>query len=190
MIEGSPLLLTLSDLERLQAIFKAFWYRDTQQTTSELKELLDPLGLKTSRGEPPSQKTLEAWLKKRGADPTDYEREMSDVDRWIIIMKLRGLSYRKIGERLSLSHTAARKRLEKIKKLPAEKLPPFLSLKALSASEGDERLAQLCFAWWGYKRAIKEEPQAALKLISEHLVSDLDRACGQSPASRSATNDS
>lgn len=64
MIERSPLLLTLSDLERLQAIFKAFWYRDTQQTASELKELLDPLGLKTSRGETPSQKTLEAWIKR------------------------------------------------------------------------------------------------------------------------------
>lgn len=189
MTERSPLLLTLSDLERLQAIFKAFWYRDTQQTASELKELLDPLGLKTSRGETPSLKTLEAWLKKRGADPIASE-ELESLDRWIIIMKLRGLSYRKIGERLSLSHTAARKRLEKIKKLPAEKLPPFLSLKALSTSEGDERLAQLCFAWWGYRRAIQREPQAALKLISERLVSDLDRACGQSPASRSATNDS
>jgi len=182
MTERSPLLLTLSDLERLQVRFKAFWYRDTHQTVSELKELLDPLGLKTSRGETPSQKTLEALVRKRGADPIASE-ELESLDRRIIIMKLRGLSYRKIGERLSLSHTAARKRLEKIKKLPAEKLPPFLSSKALSASEGDERLAQLCFAWWGYRRAIQREPQAAFKLISERLVSDLDLLCGQRSSS-------
>ena len=182
MSERSPLLLTLSDLERLQVIFKVFWYRDTQQTISQLKELLDPLELKTSRGEPPSQKTREAWLNKRGPDPTASE-ELESLDRWIIIMKLRGLSYRKIGERLCLSHTAARKRLEKIKKLPAEKLPPFLSLKALSAGEGDERLAQLCFAWWGYRPAIQREPQAAFKLISERLMTELDRACGQKSSS-------
>lgn len=177
MIERSPLLLTLSDLERLQSIFKTFWYRDTDQTASELAALLEPLALKTSRGEPPSLKTLETWLKKRGADPFTSE-ELESLDRWIIIMKLRGLSYRKIGERLSLSHTGARKRLEKIKKLSAEKLPPFSLKKALSASEGDERLAQLCFAWWAYRSAIQREPQAAFKLISKQLTTALDLACG------------
>jgi hypothetical protein len=177
MIEPSPLLLTLSDLERLQSIFKAFWYRDTDQTALELAALLEPLALKTSRGAPPSLKTLEAWIKKRGADPMALEG-LDSLDRWIIIMKLRGLSYRKIGERLDLSHTGARKRLEKIKKLPAEELPPILTRKALSASEGDERLAQLCFAWWAYRPAIQREPQSALKLISKQLTTALDLACG------------
>ena len=177
MIERSPLLLTLSDLERLQSIFKTFWYRDTDQTASELAALLEPLALKTSRGEPPSLKTLEAWIKKRGADPFTSE-ELESLDRWIIIMKLRGLSYRKIGERLSLSHTGARKRLDKIKERAAEKLPPFSLKKALSASEGDERLAQICFAWWAYRSAIQRDSQAAFKLISEHLTRELDSACG------------
>lgn len=185
MIKRSPLLLTLSDLERLQSIFKAFWYRDTDQTALELAALLEPLALKTSRGAPPSLKTLEAWIKKRGADPftsedknTSEDKGLDSLDRWIIIMKLRGLSYRKIGERLDLSHTGARKRLEKIKKLPAEELPPILTRKALSASEGDERLAQLCFAWWAYRPAIQREPQSALKLISKQLTTALDLACG------------
>jgi hypothetical protein len=214
MIERSPLLLTLSDLERLQSIFKTFWYRDTDQTALELAALLEPLALKTSRGAPPSLKTLEMWIKKRGADPftsenktTPKDKGLDSLDRWIIIMKLRGLSYRKIGERLSLSHTGARKRLDKIKKLPSEKLPPVLSVKpskgdehentppvllvkALSASEGDERLAQLCFAWWAYRPAIQRDPQAAFKLISERLTRELDAACGHALTSNPSADES
>jgi hypothetical protein len=38
MIERLPLLLTLSDLERLHSIFKTFWYRDTDQTASVTQE--------------------------------------------------------------------------------------------------------------------------------------------------------